>query len=51
MEDIIVQMQWLKCYWDAFQTGRMQSHWGLALIIAIWVAARFSSVASELRGK
>ena len=49
MEDIIIQSAMTEiAMWDAFHTGRTANATGLlALVIAIWVAARFSSVSMD----
>ena len=49
MEDIIIQSAMAEiAMWDAFHTGRSANATGLlALVIAFWVAARFSSVSLE----
>tara|TARA_X000001036_G_scaffold142103_1_gene134969 strand:+ start:787 stop:1221 length:435 start_codon:yes stop_codon:yes gene_type:complete len=49
MEDMIVQSAMTEiAMWDAFHTGRGANATGLlALIVAFWVAARFSSVSME----
>ena len=49
MEDIIIQSAMAEiAMWDAFHTGRSANATGLlALVIAFWVAARFSSVSMD----
>ena len=49
MEDIIIQSAMTEiAMWDAFHTGRTANATGLlALVIAFWVAARFSSVSMD----
>ena len=49
MEDIIIQSALAEiAMWDAFHTGRSANATGLlALVIAFWVAARFSSVSMD----
>ncbi len=49
MEDIIIQSAMAEiAMWDAFHTGRGANATGLlALVIAFWVAARFSSVSMD----
>ena len=49
MEDIIIQSAMTEiAMWDAFHTGRTANATSLlALVIAFWVAARFSSVSMD----
>ena len=47
MEELVMQSAWFEVgLWETYQTGRgANASVGIAMIIAVWVAARFSSVA------
>ena len=49
MEELVMQSAWFEVgLWETYQTGRgANASVGIAMIIAVWVAARFSSVAME----
>ena len=49
MEELALQSAMFEVgLWDAYQTGRgANASVGIAMVIAVWVAARFSSVAME----
>ena len=49
MEELAIQSAMFEIgLWDTYQTGRgANASVGIAMVIAVWVAARFSSVAME----
>ena len=49
MEELAIQSAMFEIgLWDSYQTGRgANASVGIAMVIAVWVAARFSSVAME----
>ena len=49
MEELVMQSAWFEVgLWETYQTGRgANASVGIAMIIAVWVAARFSSVVMD----